>query len=112
VREHVDAALAELDHEPTEADVDRILGELGSPGMVAEAALTERPADSEPTDQPAPAGGSWRQQLMGRWVPPTVVIGLFVVGILSLSRLAWLPLVVLVVLLIASGLWTVPEKVI
>jgi len=115
VREHIDAALAEVGHTPTDADVDRILGELGSPGMVAEAALAERPAAEGAAAAwlgAAPAGGSWREQLMGRWVPPTVVIGLFLLGILSLSPVFWFALAALILLLVLSGLWTVPEKVI
>src|SRR5690625_1842108 len=96
VREHIDAALAEVGHAPTDADVDRILGQLGSPGMVAEAALAERPAVEGAANGPsgvgaAPAGGDWREQLMGRWVPPTVVIGLFLLGWWAFNPYAWIP---------------------
>ncbi|WP_277050707.1 HAAS signaling domain-containing protein [Ruania albidiflava] len=113
VREHIDAALAEVGHAPTDADVDRILGELGSPGMVAEAALAERPGVQvpEPNDRVGPAGGSWREQLMGRWVPPTAVIGLFLLGWWAFNPYTWIPLAVPVLLLVLSQLWTVPEKV-
>lgn len=113
VREHIDAALAEVGHAPTDADVDRILGQLGSPGMVAEAALAERPAvEGAAGTGAAPAGGSWREQLMGRWVPPVVSVGMFLIGGWAFSMVSWLPLAALILLLALSGLWTVPEKVI
>src|SRR5699024_4222357 len=54
VREHIEAALGEVGQAPTDADVDRILGQLGSPGMVAEAALAERP--DPPVPGPAASG--------------------------------------------------------
>jgi len=112
VREHIDAALAEVGHAPTDADVDRILGQLGSPGMVAEAALAERPpAEGRSGVAAAPAGGDWREQLMGRWVPPTAVIGLFLLGWWAFNPYVWIPLAVPVLLLVLSQLWTVPEKV-
>ncbi|SED63654.1 HAAS signaling domain-containing protein [Ruania alba] len=111
VREHIDAALAEVGNEPTEEDVNRILSELGSPGAVAEAALAERPGPtSRGPATPGAFGGTWREQLMRRWVPPTVTIGLFLGGLVSISPAGWLPLAALIALLILSGLWTVPEK--
>jgi len=113
VREHIDAALLEVDHAPTDPDVDRILSDLGSPGAVAEAALAGRAgSDSPPRLRDEPVGGSWREQLMRPWIPPTVSIGIFLLGVFSLSPLAWGPLVVLLVLLVLSPLWTVLEKVI
>ncbi|SED63703.1 hypothetical protein [Ruania alba] len=118
MREHIGAALAEVGSGASEEDVNRILSELGSPGAVAEAALAERPTDnghgiSTAPDSP-PAGAvatSRRERLLGRWVPPVVAIGLFILGALSLFPMGLLPLAVVVALFIASGLWTPLEKV-
>lgn len=74
VRDHVDSALGALGHEPTAADVDRVLAELGSPGDVAREALAGR-APVAPVVAPAAA---W-PALAGMWVPPTVV-GLVLLG--------------------------------
>ncbi|WP_277050706.1 HAAS signaling domain-containing protein [Ruania albidiflava] len=112
VREHIDAALAEVGHTPTDADVDRILGELGSPGMVAEAALAERPGVQvpEPNDRVGPAGGSWREQLMGRWVPPVALLLLLVGGALMLWGFPLLLVAVGIVMVVASPLWVGREQ--
>src|SRR5699024_11036452 len=105
VREHIDAALAEVGHAPTDADVDRILGQLGSPGMVAEAALAERPpAEGRSAVAAAPAGGDCREQLIGRWVPPTAVIGLFLLGWWAFNPYVWIPLAGPVLLLLLRWL--------
>ncbi|WP_022917749.1 HAAS signaling domain-containing protein [Ruania albidiflava] len=111
VREHIDAALAEVGHAPTDADVDRILGELGSPGMVVEAALAERPAaEGAAGVGAAPAGGSWREQLMGRWVPPVALLLLLVGGALMLWGFPLLLVAVGIVMVVASPLWVGREQ--
>src|SRR5699024_8207064 len=97
VREHIDAALAEVGHAPTDADVDRILGERGSPGMVAEAALAERPGT--PVPGPAARGvdvalARFSASLAGRWVRPVARLLLLVRG--GLIRWAFLRLLVVV----------------
>ncbi|WP_159620161.1 HAAS signaling domain-containing protein [Ruania rhizosphaerae] len=109
VREHIEGALAEVPGEASEADVNRILADLGSPGQVAEAALADRPA-AQHLVTAAGGSGRWREQLMGRWVPPTVTIGLLVIGLLSFTPFVWIPLVVVLAVLVASHLWSVPEK--
>ena len=105
VRDHVDSALGALGHEPTAADVDRVLAELGSPGDVAREALAGR-APVTPVVAPAAA----RPALAGTWVPPTVV-GLVLLG--AAFSVFVLPLALLLaglVLLWFSPLWTPLEK--
>ncbi|UFU02362.1 hypothetical protein LQF12_12755 [Ruania suaedae] len=110
VREHIDAALAEVPGEPGEADANRILSELGSPGQVAEAALAERHAavSSGPGTDTL---DRWREQFGGRWVPPTVTTGLLIIGLFSFTPIAWLPLLAVLAALVLSNLWTALEKV-
>ena len=105
VREHVDASLAELGHEPSEQEVAAVLASLGAPEDVARAA-------SGALRDPLPDGGAFsRPALTGAWVAP-VVFALALVGIvgapLLLPGVLWL---VAAVLLGASPLWTTNEKI-
>src|SRR5690625_1782721 len=113
VREHIDAALAEVGHAPTDADVDRILGQLGSPGMVAEAALAERPGT--PVPGPAASGvdvalARFSSSLTGRWVPPVALLLLLVGGGLILWGYPLVLVAVGIVMVVASPLWVGGEK--
>src|SRR5690625_165009 len=113
VREHIDAALAEVGHAPTDADVDRILGQLGSPGMVAEAALAERP--DTPVPGPVASGvdvalARFSASLTGRWVPPVALLLLLVGGGLLLWGYPLLLIVIGILMVIGSPLWVGGEK--
>jgi len=113
VREHIDAALAEVGHAPTDADVDRILGELGSPGMVAEAALAERP--DTPVPGPAASGvdvalARFSASLTGQWVPPVALLLLLVGGGLILWGYPLVLIAVGILMVIGSPLWVGGEK--
>lgn len=112
VREHIDAALAELDDEPTDADVNRILGQLGSPGAVAEAAFAMREGPFRPdghnsslTQTPVS-----RDRLMSWWVPPLAMVLILIGFTLSVAFTPFLLLIAGLVILMASGLWTESEK--
>ncbi|UFU05696.1 DUF1700 domain-containing protein [Ruania halotolerans] len=109
VREHIDTSLADLEGEPNEADVDRILSELGAPGAVAEAALADRStsgAEYTGPDRPAPK----RPALSRGWVPPVALLGI-VLGALGAPLIV--PVVALIagiVLLCLSPLWQPGQK--
>ncbi|QOR69937.1 hypothetical protein IM660_14980 [Ruania alkalisoli] len=107
VREHLDSMIAELDEEPTDADIDRILTSLGTPGQVAEAALADWTNRSASPTAPAP---EQRPALSRAWVPP-VALAAIVLG--SLTAPFILPVVILVagiVLLCVSPLWSPGQK--
>lgn len=106
VREHVDAALASLGRQPTEQDVHRVLAELGSPAEVAEAALAGRDGASVPTPQSA----SPRPVLTGGWVPATAVGLIFLGALFGIFLLPLLLMLVGLVLLWISPLWSGVEK--
>ncbi len=108
VREHLDSIIAELDQEPTDADIDRILTSLGAPGQVAEAALADWTNRTASSTTPAP---QQRPALSRVWVPP-VALAAIVLG--SLSAPFLVPILVLVagvVLLCVSPLWSPWQKV-
>ncbi|WP_159620159.1 HAAS signaling domain-containing protein [Ruania rhizosphaerae] len=108
VREHLDSMIAELDQEPTDADIDRILTSLGAPGQVAEAALADWTNRTASSTTPAP---QQRPALSRVWVPP-VALAAIVLG--SLSAPFLVPILVLVagvVLLCVSPLWSPWQKV-
>src|SRR5699024_3946411 len=98
---------------PTDADVDRILGELGSPGMVAEAALAGRPGTpvpGAPTSGVDTALARLSAALTGRWVPPVALLLLLVGGALMLWGFPLLLVAVGIVMVVASPLWVGREK--
>lgn len=107
VREHLDASLAELGHEPSDQEVAAILAQLGTPEDVARAASVPGAPRTPLPDAVAPSP----RALTGTWVAP-VVFGLALVGILGaplvVPGMLWL---VAAVLLGSSPLWTVSEKV-
>lgn len=104
VRDHVDAALGSLDRDPSAADVDRVLAELGSPGDVAREALAGRaPRITPPAAPPRPA-------LSHAWVPPTAVGLIFLGAALGVFILPLALLLAGLVVLWASPLWTAGEK--
>lgn len=112
VREHIASAVADLGHEPQDSDLTEILRGLGSPAAVASAALAER-SSGLPATAPAPGGanGPTIPTLARAWVPPAVVLSIVAGGIF-----AWLlvPIVLLlagIVVLCASPLWTIPQKI-
>lgn len=105
VRDHVDAALGSLDREPSAADVDHVLAELGSPGDVAREALAGR----APRVTAAAAPPS-RPTLSHAWVPPTAVGLIFLGAALGVFILPLALLLAGLVMLWASPLWTAGEK--
>ncbi|WP_159620163.1 HAAS signaling domain-containing protein [Ruania rhizosphaerae] len=114
VREHIEGALAEVPGEASEADVNRILADLGSPGQVAEAALAERPATGPYT--PGATGvvttiDLLRSKLVGRWVPPVALVAVMVGG----AFIFWgFPAILLgagILAIAISPLWTGAERV-
>jgi HAAS domain-containing protein len=101
VREHIDAALADLT-EPTDADVDAVLHQLGDPVTIATTASGRDPAPAAGVGDAGPLTRDWL---------PIVVVLLMAVGVtfffLVFPLLLWLAGVVL---LWASPLWRLTEK--
>ncbi|WP_420111053.1 HAAS signaling domain-containing protein [Pseudactinotalea sp.] len=105
VRDHVSSALGDLGREPSDADLDRIFADLGSPGDVAAAALADRAGSMLPPSGQRPA-------LSHAWVPP-VATGLIFLG--AAFGFLVLPVALLLaglVLLWISPLWSAAEKVV
>ncbi|QOR69938.1 hypothetical protein IM660_14985 [Ruania alkalisoli] len=114
VREHIEAALAEVPGEASEADVNRILAELGSPGQVAEAALAERPATGPYT--PGATGvvttiDLLRSKLVGRWVPPVALVAVMVGGAFVFWGFPAILLGAGILAIAIAPLWTGAERV-
>jgi uncharacterized membrane protein len=100
VREHIESALGE--GETNDDDVQRVLASLGDPLAIAAEAGNEE-SQARPIDET-------RGTLSRTWVPP-VTIGLIMLSTATLFF--YLPVVTLLlglVLLWASSLWTVGEK--
>lgn len=102
VREHIESALADLaaaTDEPTDADVDAVLRQLGDPLTIAAA-----------TGSSSPAPAARRMLLTAAWVPTTVVL-LIGTGTVLFFMVLPLPMwLVGVVLLWTSSLWRITEK--
>lgn len=112
VREHIDAALAELGHEPSEQEVIVVLNALGPPSEVAAQALEQQGSVVAGEAQTA-AGAPLEPAptLIGAWVSPVAVLSILL-G--SLFGVVVLPLILLVggiVLVCASSLWSLGQKV-
>lgn len=103
VRDHVSSALGDLGHEPSDADLDRVFAELGSPGDIAAAALADRSAPR--------AQNSARPVLSHAWVPPVATGLIFLGAVLGILVLPVGLLIGGLVLLWISPLWTAVEKV-
>ena len=91
IRGHIDVALADRG-EPSAADVEQVLEELGTPQEIAEAAYAEQPPG--------------RTRMAGRDV---VTVILLLIGGIVLPFVGW---VIGVVLLWTSTAWRTKDKVI
>lgn len=144
VREHLDAAFAELGHEPSEQEVIALLNDLGPPSEVAAQAMEQQgtvspgqgppagvatsPGDMLPGTALGPAGaapgasgvpgptGAQPQQgtsptLSGAWVPPLAVLSILVGSLFGVAVVPLLLLIGGIVLVCASTLWNVGQKV-
>lgn len=103
VREHIEAALADRP-DPTDAEVDAVLRQLGDPVVIA--------GDAVPDATRVPPPPAARPALAERWVP-TAVVAMIGAGF-ALFFLALPLLLVLagVVLLWMSPLWSRAEKLV
>jgi disulfide bond formation protein DsbB len=122
VREHIEAALAEQTARGLSSDVASVLAGLGSPEEVAggvhdsrapDGALGGRAGDfMPPVPSEGPGGVARTSALAGTWVAPVACL-LLIVGALTSVVIA--PLVLWLagaILMAASPLWQVREKVI
>ena len=103
VREHIDGAVADLGHQPSETEMNEILANLGDPAEVAADALAEQ----TPSQPPRRTG----LDLTAAWVPPAATLSIFA------GSLFWwvyfvpgLLLIAGIVAVIASPLWKTKHK--
>lgn len=99
VREHLDAAFAQLGPEPSDDDVRRVLAELGSPDDVAGALALEAP---RPSVTPAAPAAAAPRTSVGVWV--LLVIAGLVAGLLVAPLLVALGIVHVAALVTALAL--------
>lgn len=114
VREHIDVAVAELGHEPSDAEMRRILADLGTPAQVAEGALGaagDRPSPAPVPPATSPPASPTRPALAGAWVPPVAFFALLIGSLFLWGVVPVLALIAGIVLVCASPLWTTAQKV-
>ena len=119
VREHVDASLADLDRQPTDADVRRVLDDLGPAEDVAAAAYEDvsatRPDPSPVAPSPVapPAGRPEQVPVLARgWVPLVVTLALTAVAGLVTVLLLGAPAEGFAALMVLPILLTVPIAIV
>lgn len=117
VREHIDTSIADLGHAPSETELDRILGELGTPGAVAAEALAGQPFPDQAPMAPAGPGAAVMYApppppvLTRTWVPAVAVLLIAVGAIFGILVLPLGLLLAGIIMVCASPLWTPLEKV-